>query len=104
MNVYEYKKNNELIKEMEAKYLKSLSENINKIRNEKGITIPMLSDRTGLSISYLSKISSNSEKTKKVPTLNSLIKISYGLECSPASLLISDNKEILDIQDMFNKI
>lgn len=104
MKSYENKKKQESSQEFECHYLKTLSENISKIRHSKGITLPMLSDATGISINYLAKVSSNSEKTKRIPTLNVLLKISYALGCSPLALFFTNNEEIEQLKDIFNEI
>ena len=81
--------NEKLVEEFQSKYLKVLANNISEIRKAKKITLPMLSETTGISINYLSKISSNSTNpnTKKIPTISTLLKVAYGLGCPPSALL-----------------
>ncbi len=96
-------KNIENNKEFEDRYLAIFSENISKIRKIKGLTIPMLSDLTGISINYLAKISSNSAKTKKVPTLNVLLRIANGLGCPPSALLHVKG-DLIPLEELISKL
>lgn len=95
--------NKEEIKDYEKKYLEILSENISRIRKKKGLTIQQLSDITELSVNYIAKISSNSSKTKKIPTLSTLLKISKALDVPPSFLLISDKEELKGIIEVLSK-
>lgn len=90
--LYDRKDNNEELL-FEDKYLKILSENVSRIRKIRGLTIQNLSDRTGLTVNYLAKISSNSKSTKKIPTLRTILKISLALSITPDELFKETNNK-----------
>lgn len=72
--------------DFEKKYLLILSENIQRIRNERGLTLEKLGDKCNLTNNYLSKVCSTSQPTHRVPSLNALLRIAFVLDITPEEL------------------
>lgn len=70
----------------------SLSDNIRRLRRDKGWTQGELSDRTGLRVAHISEM----EKGKGDPKLSTLYKLMQAFECSPDSLLMDKEKVTTD--------
>lgn len=75
----------------------NISKNLNKIRNERGLSLDELSCLTGVSKSMLAQI----ERGSSVPTIATLWKIANGLKISFTSLIsISDSSvEVKKLRD-----
>lgn len=66
----------------------SLSDNIKRLRRDKGWTQGELADRTGLRVAHISEL----EKGKGDPKVSTLYKLMQALGCSPDSLLMDKDK------------
>jgi transcriptional regulator with XRE-family HTH domain len=80
---------NEIERESKA-FQKSISQRIREVRGVKGWTLDKLADVTGLSKGYLSQI----ENCDKVPTINTLTKISFGFGMDVKTLITGEQNDI----------
>ena len=70
----------------------SLSENITRLRRDKGWTQGQLADRTDLRIAHISEL----ERGKGDPKLSTLYKLMRAFSCSPNSLLMDTEQMTTD--------
>jgi len=74
--------------------LNKVSNNIKRLRKEKGKTLKALAEKAGLSAGYLSRV----ENAQKVPNFSTIVKIGLALEVSISDLFLdSGNQEGISI-------